>query len=70
MFPVLAVFLIFTLSVDVSQLLIVAIGPTLLIVSVASAVTLLQRFVRRSDRSAAERSAVLGSGAENPVRAG
>ncbi|WP_074353592.1 VC0807 family protein [Mycobacteroides abscessus] len=69
MFPVLAVFLIFTLSVDVSQLLIVAIGPTLLIVSVASAVTLLQRFVRRSDRSSAERSAVLGSGAENPVRA-
>lgn len=70
MFPVLAVFLIFTLSVDVSQLLIVAIGPTLLIVSIASAVTLLQRFVRRSDQSAAERSAVLGSGAENPVRAG
>ncbi|SIM01812.1 Uncharacterised protein [Mycobacteroides abscessus subsp. abscessus] len=34
MFPVLAVFLIFTLSVDVSQLLIVVIGPTLLIVSV------------------------------------
>ncbi|CPU64741.1 Hypothetical protein ERS075552_06635 [Mycobacteroides abscessus] len=70
MFPVLAVFLIFTLSVDVSQLLIVAIGPTLLIVSVASAVTLLQRFVRRSDQSAAGRSAVLGSGAQNPVRAG
>lgn len=70
MFPALAIFLIFTLSVDVSQILIVAIGPTLLVVSIASAVTLLQQFVRRRDQSAAERAAAIEDGAEHAVGAG
>ncbi|MGH3726950.1 MAG: VC0807 family protein [Mycobacterium sp.] len=70
LFPALAVFLIFTLSVDLSQILIVAIGPTLLIVSIVSAVTLLQRFVRQRDQSAAERSPLPVSGTESSVGAG
>lgn len=70
MFPALAIFLIFTLSVDVSQILIVAIGPTLLVVSIVSAVTLLQRFVTQRDQLAAARSAAPAGGATDPVTAG
>jgi hypothetical protein len=55
-FPALAVFLIFTFPVDVSQFLIVSIGTTLLIVSIATAVALLRRFVGQRDQTAAERS--------------
>lgn len=55
-FPVLAVFLIFTLPVDVSLVIINSVGPALLILSVATAVVLLRRFVRQRDQAAAERS--------------
>lgn len=55
-FPVAAVFLIFTLPVDISLILINSIGPGLLILSVATAVVLLRRFVRQRDAAAGERS--------------
>jgi hypothetical protein len=51
-FPALAVFLIFTLPVDVSQFLLASIGTTLLLVSITSAVALLRRFVRQRDQAA------------------
>ncbi|WP_104182901.1 VC0807 family protein [Mycobacterium avium] len=57
LFPLLATVWIFTLSVDVSQILIVAIGPTLLVLSIAGAIALLRRFVQRRDQIAAERAA-------------
>jgi hypothetical protein len=56
-FPVVAVFLIFTLPVDVSLVLVNTIGPTLLILCVATAVVMLRRFVRQRDGGAANRSA-------------
>jgi hypothetical protein len=55
-FPVAAVFLIFTLPVDISLILINTIGPALLVVSIVCAVVLLRRFVRQRDKTAAERS--------------
>lgn len=54
LFPFVATVWIFTLSVDVSQILIVAIGPTLLVLAIASAITLLRRFVRHRDQRATE----------------
>jgi hypothetical protein len=54
MFPALAVYLIFSLPVDVSQFLLASIGSTLLFFSIATAVALLRRFVRQRDRAAAE----------------
>ncbi len=54
LFPIVATVWIFTLSVDVSQILIVAIGPTLLVFAIASAITLLRRFVRFRDQRVAE----------------
>ncbi|BDB45590.1 MULTISPECIES: VC0807 family protein [Mycobacterium] len=59
MFPVAAVACIFTLPVDISQILIVTVGPTLLVVCIASATTLLRRFVRRTDEAAADRAAAV-----------
>lgn len=56
LFPALAAFLIFNLPVDVSQLLLVTIGSTLLVVSIATAVALSRRFVRQRDQAAAERT--------------
>ncbi|MGA7054438.1 MAG: hypothetical protein WBZ37_24855, partial [Mycobacterium sp.] len=55
-FPALAVFLIFTFPVDISLMLVNSIGPALLILSIATAVALLRRFVRQRDQAAAERS--------------
>jgi hypothetical protein len=57
----LAVFLIFTLPVDVSLAIINSVGPALLVFSVAIAVVLLRRFVQQRDQAAAERA--------NPPRA-
>jgi hypothetical protein len=56
MFPVAAVAWIFTLPVDLSQILIVTIGPTFLVVCIATATALFRRFVRRTDEAAAERA--------------
>ncbi|MCV7348980.1 hypothetical protein H7K15_02345 [Mycobacterium parmense] len=56
LFPFVALFWIFTLPVDISQILIVAVGPTLLVVSIAAAVALLRRFIVRSDEAAARRA--------------
>ncbi|OBJ52416.1 VC0807 family protein [Mycobacterium sp. 1423905.2] len=56
MFPVAAVICIFTLPVDVSQILIVSVGPTLLVVCIATATALFRRFVRETDQAAAERA--------------
>ncbi|MFY2861299.1 VC0807 family protein [Mycobacterium sp. THU-M104] len=56
LFPLVATVWIFTLSVDVSQILIVAVGPTLLVLSVAGAIALLRRFVQQRDHVAAQRA--------------
>jgi hypothetical protein len=56
LFPALAVFLIFSFPVDVSQFLIASIGTADLILCIASAVALLRRFVRQRDQAAAQRS--------------
>ncbi|GLE53860.1 VC0807 family protein [Mycobacterium montefiorense] len=56
LFPLVAIVWIFTFPVDVSQILIVAIGPTLLILSIAGAIALLRRFVQQRDQVAAERA--------------
>ncbi len=56
LFPFVAVGWIFSLSVDVSQILIVSIGPMVLILCIASAIALLRRFVVQRDRLAAERT--------------
>lgn len=58
MFPIAAVACIFTLPVDISQILIVTVGPTLLVVCIGTATTLFRRFIRERDRAAAERAAV------------
>ena len=55
LFPVLAVAWIFTLSVDLSQILIMTVGPGVLIASIGTATTLFRRFVRATDQAAAER---------------
>jgi hypothetical protein len=52
LFPVAAVVLIFSLPVDISLILINSIGPGLLILSVATAVVLLRRFIRQRDAAA------------------
>lgn len=57
LFPALAIVLIFNLPVDVSQFLLVSIGSTLLVVSIATAVGMSRRFVRHRDQAAAERTA-------------
>jgi hypothetical protein len=59
-FPAVAVFLIFTLPVDVSLVLINSIGPALLILSIAIAIALLRKFVRQRDQVAAKRSSEPG----------
>lgn len=59
LFPLVATVWIFTLSVDVSQILIVAIGPTLLVLSIAAVIAVLRRFVQQRDR-------VAGEGAHRP----
>jgi hypothetical protein len=56
LFPCVALVWIFTLPVDISQLLIVAIGPTLIVVCISAAVALLRRFVREHDQQAGERA--------------
>jgi hypothetical protein len=56
MFPIAAVACIFTLPVDISQILIVTVGPTLLVVCIATATALLRRFVLQRDQAAAERA--------------
>lgn len=55
-FPVAAVTWIFLLSVDLSQILIMTVGPGLLIGCIAAATTLFRRFVRDADQAAAERA--------------
>lgn len=55
-FPFVALVWIFTLPVDISQLLIVAIGPTLIVVCISAAVAILRKFVRQRDQQAAERA--------------
>ena len=56
LFPVAAVAWIFTLPVDLSQILIVTIGPTFLVVCIATATALFRKFVRQRDEAAAERA--------------
>ncbi|OBF17499.1 hypothetical protein A5725_23720 [Mycobacterium kubicae] len=56
MFPIAAVACIFTLPVDVSQILIVSVGPTLLVVCIATATALFRKFVRETDQAAAARA--------------
>ena len=56
MFPIAAVACIFTLPVDISQILIVTVGPTLLVVCITAATTLFRKFVRERDAAAAERA--------------
>ncbi len=56
LFPALAVFLIFSFPVDVSQFLIASIGTADLILCIATAVALLRKFFRQRDETAAERS--------------
>ncbi|OBK17142.1 VC0807 family protein [Mycobacterium asiaticum] len=58
LFPFAAVACIFTLPVDVSQILIVSVGPTLLVVCIATATTLFRKFVRDTDQAAAERDSL------------
>jgi hypothetical protein len=67
-FPVLAVFLIFTLPVDISLAIINSVGPALLVLSVVTAVVLLRKFVRQRDQAVAERSGHQVTG-PNPPRA-
>jgi hypothetical protein len=55
-FPAVAVLLIFNLPVDVSQFLLVSIGSTLLVLSIATAVAFMRKFMRQRDRPAAERT--------------
>lgn len=55
-YPVFALFMIFRFSVDVSQIVIVATGPTLVVLCIAAAVTVLRNFVRHRDQAATERA--------------
>lgn len=55
LFPFVALVWIFTLPVDISQLLIVAIGPTLIVGCLSAAVALLRKFVRQRDQQTSER---------------
>lgn len=56
LFPVLAVAWIFTMSPDLSQILIMTVGPGILIASIGTATTLFRKFVRTADQAAAERA--------------
>jgi hypothetical protein len=62
LFPLAALVWIFTLSVDISQLLLVAIGPTLLVVCISGAVAAFRRFARERDQQAAEGAGRLAEG--------
>lgn len=55
LFPFVAIVWIFTLSVDVSQILIVSTGSAVLILTIASAIALLRRFIHQRDQMAAQR---------------
>ncbi|MGB8404166.1 MAG: VC0807 family protein [Mycobacterium sp.] len=52
-YPAFALYLIFHFPVDVSQILIVATGPTLVVLCIVAAVTLIRKFVQRRDPVAA-----------------
>jgi hypothetical protein len=54
LFPVVAIFWIFSLSVDVSQILIVAVGNAVLLLVILSAIVLLRRFVQQRSVSPAD----------------
>jgi hypothetical protein len=56
MFPIAAVACIFSLPVDISQILIVTVGPTLLVVCITAATAMLRKFIRETDQAAAERA--------------
>ncbi|MFI5508861.1 VC0807 family protein [Mycobacterium sp. NPDC051804] len=47
LFPVVAIFWIFSLSVDVSQILIVTVGNAVLVLVIVSAIVMLRRFVQQ-----------------------
>jgi hypothetical protein len=55
-YPAFALFMIFNFPVDISQIVIVATGPTLVVLSIAGAVTLLRGFIRQRDQLASGRS--------------
>lgn len=55
-YPAFALYLIFNFPVDVSQILIVATGPTLVVLCIVAAVTVIKRFVTQHDQSATENS--------------
>jgi hypothetical protein len=56
LFPFVALVWIFTLPVDVSQILLVSIGPSLLVLCIAAAVASLRRFIQQRDEAAAQRT--------------
>jgi hypothetical protein len=49
LYPALALYLIFHFPVDVSQILIVSTGPTLVVLCIVTAVTLIRKFIQHRD---------------------